>query len=59
MAHLRTYRWSSYLDYIGKENFPSIITTGLFGKAFGDYEKAIARYLKAAEPGVDARTALE
>ena len=27
-AFLESYRWSSYLDYIGKKNFPSVIYTG-------------------------------
>ena len=35
-AFLKSYRWSSYLDYIGIKNFPSVIKTdfvlGYFGK---------------------------
>lgn len=29
-AHLEKYRWSSFLDYIRRKNFPSLISTGLF-----------------------------
>lgn len=49
LAYLKSYRWSSYLDYIGEQNFPSILTTSLFGEASGSYEKTIAKYLKGAE----------
>ncbi|PJE64705.1 MAG: hypothetical protein COU90_00320 [Candidatus Ryanbacteria bacterium CG10_big_fil_rev_8_21_14_0_10_43_42] len=35
---LETYRWSSYLDYIGKKNFPSV-TQREFLTAFFDGEK--------------------
>lgn len=31
---LLNYRWSSYLDYAGKKNFPSIINKGLVGEIF-------------------------
>lgn len=30
LAYLRKYRWSSFLDYIGKKNFPSVLTVDLF-----------------------------
>ncbi|MFA5877412.1 MAG: transposase [Candidatus Paceibacterota bacterium] len=49
LAYLKSYRWSSYLDYIGEENFPSLLTTSLFGNTSGGYEKTIAKYLKDAE----------
>ncbi len=45
LAHLHQYRWSSYLDYIGHRNFPSIITTELFGQPQGKYATTIANYL--------------
>lgn len=44
--HLRGHRWSSYLDYCNHRNFPSILTTALFGDVFKDYKKALATYLK-------------
>lgn len=46
---LEQYRWSSYLDYAGKKNFPSILTTSLFGDALGHYQSALGSYLKDAE----------
>ena len=29
LDYLQKYRWSSYLDYLGEENFPSIITSNI------------------------------
>ncbi|TSA43891.1 hypothetical protein D4R49_01605 [bacterium] len=49
LDHLNTYRWSSYLDYIGKKNFPSILTTNLFQEKSGDYLKELRDYLRDAE----------
>jgi len=43
---LQSYRWSSYLDYAGVKNFPSILTTSLFNATFdGNYMKAFEKYL--------------
>lgn len=36
---LNTYRWSSYLDYIGQKNFPSVIKKDFLLKRLGDEEK--------------------
>ena len=49
LKHLERYRWSSYLDYCGKNNFPAIITPDLFGDVFGNYKKAIETYVKDME----------
>lgn len=49
LKYLSEYRWSSYLDYCGKKNLPSILTKDFFGNAFGNYQKAIKKYLKDAE----------
>ncbi len=49
MQHLDTYRWSSYFDYCGKKNFPSIITKELFGDVFKNYRKTLGAYLKDIE----------
>lgn len=49
LEYLKKYRWSSYLDYVGEQNFPPLLTKDVFGNAFGDYEKAVARYLKTEE----------
>ncbi len=45
LKHLYAYRWSSFRDYCGKKNYPSIITTDLFGDVFGNYGKTIEKYL--------------
>ncbi len=49
LSYLEQYRWSSYLDYAGKKNFPSILTTSLFKDALGDYPNSLHEYLKDAE----------
>lgn len=54
LAHLDTYRWSSYLDYVGKKNFPSILTTSLFRDALGQYSGALREYLNDAEADLAA-----
>ena len=46
LEYLEKYRWSSYLDYCGKKNFPSIISKDLFGDVFQNYRKTIDTYLK-------------
>ena len=46
LEYLRKYRWSSYPDYSGIPNFPSILTTSLFGKALGNnYSSSLKEYL--------------
>lgn len=42
---LENYRWSSYPDYIGKKNFPSVTNRELILKIFGD-EKNYKRFIK-------------
>lgn len=49
LKYLDSYRWSSYLDYIGKKNFPSILTTSLFKDALGNYNDSLNEYLRDAE----------
>ena len=36
---LEEYRWSSYLDYLGKNNFPSVTERDFLLKAFGNQKK--------------------
>ena len=38
--YLQTYRWSSFQDYCGKKNFPSILTTNFFDTS---YSKGVAK----------------
>lgn len=49
LKYLDSYRWSSYFDYTGKKNFPSIITTSLFKNALGDYRDSLIEYLRDSE----------
>jgi len=49
LKHLDNYRWSSFADYCGKKNFPSVISPDLFKDFFGDYRAAISSYLKDME----------
>ena len=49
---LKKYRWSSYLDYIGKRNFPSITSRKFLLEFFGgekEYEKATKQWIKERE----------
>ena len=59
LEYLDSYRWSSYLDYIGKKNFPSILTTSLFKNALGNYRDSLEEYLNDAEYDGDSMLALE
>jgi putative transposase len=47
--YLAQYRWSSYQDYIGKSNFPSIVTMNFFNDEFGEYGKEIKKYIRSIE----------
>ena len=50
LKYLNGYRWSSYLDYCGTKNFPSLLTNNLFrGALDGDYREIIKDYLKNVE----------
>ncbi len=47
LKHLKSYKWSSYPDYIGIKNFPSILTTSLFQEVFNhNYHKQVEKYLQ-------------
>lgn len=46
LTYLKSYRWSSYPDYCGIPNFPSILTTSLFSNALdADYISSLKEYL--------------
>jgi len=46
LEYLKNYRWSSYPDYCGILNFPSILTKSFFNDALGtDYASALEEYL--------------
>ena len=49
MKFLETYRWSSFQDYIGKKNFPSVTQREFIQKLVGneeEYKKETCRWLK-------------
>jgi len=47
IEHLRNFRWSSYLDYLGEKNFPSILTKTLFNDTFnGNYAEQLNSYIQ-------------
>ena len=48
VKYLDEYRWSSYQDYCGKKNFPSVVLMEFFRKTYPDYSKEIRRYLHGA-----------
>ncbi len=59
MEFLEKYRWSSYLDYMGKENFPEVIHKEFLTELFGDaahYKKEMGKWLKG---GRNAMSLLE
>ncbi len=48
LKHLRKYKWSSHLDYLGEKNFPSIISKSFLENILGDsrqYEKEITNII--------------
>ncbi len=51
LAYLDSYRWSSYPDYAGKKNFPSILTMSFFKGALGDPHAATQEYLRDTHSG--------
>ena len=56
MTFLETYRWSSFLDYCGKENFPSITQRDLVLDAFGGkdrYQQSLQDWL--GKPSTETR----
>jgi len=53
LDYLEGYRWSSYPDYAGKKNFPSILTTSFFKDALGDYPQSLKAYLSDAEADLE------
>lgn len=46
---LKKYRWSSFLDYIGEENFSSVTSRGFLSEFFGgskNYRKETVKWLE-------------
>ena len=52
MEYLKKYRWSSFLDYLGQKNFPSIITKEILSENLGtakNQEKTIQQIVSNAD----------
>lgn len=53
---LENYRWSSFLDYIGKKNFPSVTSREFLLEFFGgaeEYKKATKKWLREREANLE------
>ena len=60
LGFLKSYRWSSHLDYLGIKNFPSVLNMALLNEVFGGikgYENKVANYLTDIE--ISPETTLE
>lgn len=60
LEFLKSYRWSSHLDYLGIKNFPSILNMKSLLEIFGsrnDYGKLVENYLKDIQ--IDPEVTLE
>ena len=54
--YLENYRWSSFPDYIGKKNFPSVTSRGFLLEFFGgekEYRKEMVKWLKDKEDNTE------
>lgn len=60
LSHLNDYRWSSYLDYAGVKNFPSLLTKTRFESTPGEYIADLRDYLKdISDPTLPSSLLLE
>lgn len=57
--YLMKYRWSSYPDYCGVRNFPSLITTSLFGESLVKFKNRIYDYSGASYEDLPPQLRLE
>ena len=59
---LKSYRWSSYLDYCGIKNFPSVTQREFLFEVFGGsdgYKENVEKWLQDFDPLVVEDVALE
>lgn len=49
LQYLEQYKWSSFLDYCGKNNFPSVINKNLSKDLFPNYKGTITEYLQSIQ----------
>lgn len=56
MDFLENYRWSSFPDYIGKKNFPSVTSRQFFLEFWGgkkEYQKETERWLRERDENIE------
>lgn len=61
-SFLKNYRWSSFLDYAGKKNFPSVTQRNFLSKVFGKHghhEKDLEKWVTEMGAEKAAETRLE
>ncbi len=58
-GYLLKYRWSSYPDYCGQRNFPSILTMDLFSEPPAKFKKHILEYSRDRHADLPAQFLLE
>lgn len=62
MQFLENYRWSSYPDYIGKHNFPSVTSRGFLQSCFGgpeEHKKNMLNWLQETDSEAISGLSLE
>lgn len=47
IEYIHKYKWSSYQDYIGEANFPSVLTKDLYSSIFKDYKKELSAFIRS------------
>ncbi len=55
LEYIRSYRWSSHLDYLGDNNFPLVTSRGLINEIFEStdrYLDAISSWIAEPKPGL-------
>ena len=60
LEFLKSYRWSSHLDYLGIKNFPSVLNKKLLTEVFDkeeDYKKLVRNYMEDIQ--IDPQISLE
>lgn len=57
--YLLKYRWSSYRDYCGQHNFPSILHTDLFGESPAKFKRHIFDYSGTSHERIPLQFLLE
>ena len=62
LEYLKNYRWSSYLDYVGKKNFPSLTNRSFLSKVLGgagNYKKETMDWVRKMDYSIFQEVALE